>query len=299
MLLREIKNIFHDELGKTYPKEEIDSFFYRCIEHYLKLERFVLTMKPDLILTKEEEQSLFEALAELKLEKPLQYILGTAHFMDLEFKVNENVLIPRPETEELVQWIFDDIRSQKSELRNRISEKDDEDFHPSPMTILDIGTGSGCIAIALAKNLPDAQVYAMDISMEALKVAQDNADKNGVEINFIEQDICNPDIELQFDIIVSNPPYIRELEKEEIKNNVKDFEPGIALFVPDDNPLLFYDAIVRFAENHLKKDGTLYFEINQYLGEETTALLKAHNFSEIELRKDIFGNDRMLRGKIK
>ncbi|GLU44485.1 peptide chain release factor N(5)-glutamine methyltransferase [Allomuricauda sp. NBRC 101325] len=291
MLLREIKNIFHKELGEIYPKEEIDSFFYNCIEHYLKLERFILALQPEYVLTKEEEQPLFEALSQLKLQKPLQYILGTSHFMDLELGVNENVLIPRPETEELVQWILDAERS-----RSIISTP----LNDQSIKILDIGTGSGCIAIALAKHLPNAKVYALDVSEEALKVAKENAKNNGVAVNFIQQDILALELalELNFDIIVSNPPYVRDLEKEEIQNNVKDFEPHLALFVDDADPLIFYDAIAQFSKSHLVEKGSLYFEINQYLGEETSALLKAHNFSEIELRKDIFGNDRMLRGTI-
>ncbi|WP_418498760.1 peptide chain release factor N(5)-glutamine methyltransferase [Flagellimonas sp.] len=288
MLLKEIKNIFHKELGQTYPKEEIDSFFYRCIEHYLKLERFVLAIQPELTLTKEEEQPLFEALTQLKRERPLQYILGTAHFMDLELHVNEAVLIPRPETEELVQWILEEVGSRESEVGSF-----------SHLTILDIGTGSGCIAIALAKYLPDAKVYALDVSEKALEVARENARLNQVDITFLKNDILAPELEPEFelklDIIVSNPPYVRELEKEGMKNNVKDHEPSLALFVSDGDPLVFYSAIAQFGRTRLKEGGSLYLEINQYLGEETKALLKAHNFSEIELRKDIFGNDRMLK----
>ncbi len=289
MLLREIKNIFHKELGEIFPKEEIDSFFYHCIEHYLKLERFILALQPQYVLTKTEEQPLFEALAELKLQKPIQYILGTAHFMDLELQVNENVLIPRPETEELVQWILDAERN-RSVISTPLND-------PS-IKILDIGTGSGCIAIALAQHLPNVKVYAIDVSEAALKVAKENAKNNGVEIAFIQQDILKSELEfeLKFDVIVSNPPYVRELEKLEIQKNVKDFEPHLALFVEDENPLVFYEAIAQFSKSHLVEKGKLYFEINQYLGEESVALLKAHNFSEIELRKDIFGNDRMLKG---
>ncbi|WP_421802562.1 peptide chain release factor N(5)-glutamine methyltransferase [Flagellimonas sp.] len=289
MLLKEIKEIFHKELGEIYPKEEIDSFFYSCIEHYLKLERFILAIQPGITLTKEEEQPLFEALSELKLEKPLQYILGTAHFMDLELQVNENVLIPRPETEELVQWILLD-----TEQSGRVIERSRND---RSLQILDIGTGSGCIAIALAKHLPNVKVFALDVSEGALNMARKNAASNGVDITFLHEDILSTELELEldFDVIVSNPPYVRELEKNEIQKNVKDFEPDTALFVPDEDPLLFYRAIIDFAENHLSEKGKLYFEINQYLGEETKALFHARNFSEIELRKDMFGNDRMLK----
>lgn len=299
MLLRDIKNIFHNDLGKIYPKEEIDSFFYSCIEHYLKMERFILAIKPDIVLTKEEEQPLFEALAQLKREKPLQYILGVAHFMDLEFKVNENVLIPRPETEGLVQWVLEDVKEQHDRDTERSRSVISTPLNDHFLRILDIGTGSGCIAIALAKHLPNAKVYALDVSKEALKVAQENAKTNQVDIEFIHKSILGPelDLEQQFDIIVSNPPYVRDLEKSEIHKNVKEHEPHLALFVPDNDALVFYRAIAQFSERHLAKQGCLYLEINQYLGEETKSVLKAHNFSEIELCKDIFGNDRMLKGK--
>ncbi|KAB7530958.1 peptide chain release factor N(5)-glutamine methyltransferase [Flagellimonas olearia] len=294
MLLQEIKTIFHKELDGVYPKEEVDAFFYRCIEHYLGLERFVLVVKPNTTVNKEEEQPLFEALTQLKQERPLQYILGTAHFMDMEFTVNEDVLIPRPETEELVQWIMDDVKSQTSDIGYQMSENE---HRTSEIRILDIGTGSGCIAIALAKYIPTVKVYALDISEKALDVARKNAEANSVDVTFMKQSILDPrlDLELNFDIIVSNPPYVRELEKKEIKKNVADHEPHLALFVPDEDPLLFYRAIARFANRRLTKKGSLYLEINQYLGAETQSLLKAHNFSEIELRKDIFGNDRMIK----
>ena len=289
MLLRDIKNIFHQELDPIYAKEEVDSFFYWSVEHYLGLERFVLALQPNLNIDKEEEQSLFEALSQLKLQKPIQYVLGKALFMDLELEVNENVLIPRPETEELVQWVLDDYQFERSR----------EPADTKYLNILDIGTGSGCIAIALAKKLPNAKVFAMDISKEALEVAQQNAKKNQVDMKFIQEDVLNPDIELnlelELDVIVSNPPYVTFSEKSGIKNNVLDFEPHLALFVPDDDAQLFYKSIITLAKRNLKKDGGIYLEVNQYLGEDTANLLKAHNFSEIELRKDIFGNHRMVK----
>ena len=283
MLLKEIKNIYHKELDTIYSKEEVDSFFYLVIEHYLELERFVLALKPQLVVTKTDEQPLFEALGQLKQEKPIQYILGSTQFMDLVFKVNENVLIPRPETEELVRWIIDD-----SEL---IENKE--------INILDIGTGSGCIAIALAKYLKNAKVDAMDISETALEVAQENARLNKVEVGFIQADIFKLEyLEEKYDIIVSNPPYVRMLEKERMKPNVIENEPELALFVEDKDPLVYYRKISEFAKSNLKKGGCLYFELNQYLSEETNALL-ANDFSEVELHKDMFGNDRMLKGKLK
>jgi release factor glutamine methyltransferase len=282
MLLKEIKKVFHTELDAIYGKEEVSSFFYLLIEHYLGLERFILAVQPELIITKEEGSPLFEALSKLKLQVPIQYIIGKTHFMDLDFVVNKNVLIPRPETEELVRWVLDDFSTVKSDLK-----------------ILDIGTGSGCIAVSLAKNLPNAKVYAIDVSEEALAVAKETAKLNGVEIYFINADILEVnDLDDKFDIIVSNPPYVRMLEKQEMKNNVLDNEPELALFVADDNPLIFYKKIIELAAKNFIDKGVLYFEINQYLGKETQYLLEATNFSEIELRKDFFGNDRMLKGKI-
>ena len=281
MLLKEIKNIYHLELDPLFPKEEVDSFFYLVIDHYLGLERFVLAMQPNLVVSKDNEEPLFYALSQLKLERPIQYILGKAHFCDLEFGVDENVLIPRPETEELVYWILNEVQQGTRQERLRI---------------LDIGTGSGCIAISLAKNLPNAKVYALDISKKALQIAQQNAVDNKVDIVFLEADILSMEgFKDKFDVIVSNPPYVRELEKKEMKNNVLEHEPGLALFVSDGDPLIFYKKITLFALNHLKTSGMLFFEINQYLGEEMKQLLEAGNFSEIELRKDMFGNNRMLK----
>ncbi|UJH67612.1 peptide chain release factor N(5)-glutamine methyltransferase [Allomuricauda sp. SCSIO 65647] len=285
MLLSEIKNIFHLELKNLYPKAEIDSFFHLMIEHYLQLERFTLVMQPQFALNNEEERPLFEALSQLKQEKPVQYILGEAHFMDMVFKVDEHVLIPRPETEELVRWFLHIGKSQSV-------------FNDSKIKILDIGTGSGCIAIALAKNLPHAQVYALDVSVEALKVAKENAKMHRVEMQFLQKNILDgKKMDFHFDFIVSNPPYVRESEKAEIKNNVKKYEPREALFVSNENPLVFYKAISRFAKYHLNVGGSLFLEVNQYLGEETVTLLQQQNFKDIELKKDIFGNDRMIRAE--
>ncbi|MCJ7466293.1 MAG: peptide chain release factor N(5)-glutamine methyltransferase [Maribacter sp.] len=292
MLLREIKNIFHSELGDQYPNEEIDSFFYLLIGHYLGLERFVLAITPDLRISKKEEQPLFEALANLKLNRPLQYIVGKAHFMEMDFKVNEKVLIPRPETEELVRWIIDDTKKEQGDNPTEGKEN-------SRVRILDIGTGSGCIAIALAKNLSMSNVCAMDISGDALQIAERNAQLNGVEIELIQADILAPGaFAVKFDIIVSNPPYVRESERREMAKNVKDYEPREALFVPNDNPLMYYKAIIDFASRNLKADGVLYLEINQYLANETRELLQKSGFKGIELKRDLFGNDRMLKGKM-
>ncbi|WP_417875753.1 peptide chain release factor N(5)-glutamine methyltransferase [Winogradskyella sediminis] len=287
MVLKELQNIFHIELDAIYGQHEVNSFFYLCTEHYLDIARIQLTLEPELAITKPETETFFKALEHLKQQKPIQYLLGGTEFFGLPFKVNKNVLIPRPETEELVDLI---IRGHSQQ--NKVSK----------LKILDIGTGSGCISISLAKNLPNAEVYALDISKEALKVAKHNAELNNVDITFIEANILDEnchsalDAESTFNIIVSNPPYVRNLEKQEIQPNVLDNEPHLALFVEDDNPLIFYKTITEFAVKNLKPKGQLYFEINQYLGKETKQLLVDAEFEAIELFKDLNGNDRMLKG---
>lgn len=291
MLLKDIKRILHKELDAIYGKDEVDSFFFLCIEHYLNLPRFQLALQPGLTLKKQESDAFFNVLEDLKQQKPIQYIIGETEFYGLPFKVNENVLIPRPETEELVDLIirYHTERSLSTNENNTLK-------------ILDIGTGSGCIAVSLAKNLPNAEVFALDVSKEALKVAKQNAKLNSVEITFIEADILNASTwnfelkDLEFDIIVSNPPYVRQLEKAEILPNVLDNEPHIALFVEDNTPLEFYKAITDFAVDSLKQNGDLFYEINQYLGEETKVLLVDANFENVELLKDLNKNDRMLKG---
>ena len=284
MELKEIKNIFHKELNELYPKEEIDSFFFLMIDHYLHLERFVLALQPDLVLSKEEEQPLFEGLTALAKQEPIQHILGVTTFMDMDFKVNEDVLIPRPETEELVRWIVEDVKTGEPN---------------KPLKILDIGTGSGCLAISLAVHLPAAKVFAIDISDKALTVAKQNSENLKADVTFIEADILNTEVlEQDFDIIVSNPPYVRMLEKEEMQQNVLGFEPHLALFVENDDPLIFYNKITSLAVTHLRQEGRLYFEINQYLGKEMQQLLEEYHFKNIELRKDMFGNDRMIKGEV-
>ncbi|WP_179020007.1 peptide chain release factor N(5)-glutamine methyltransferase [Winogradskyella forsetii] len=287
MLLKDLQNIFHKELDAIYGKDEVNSFFYLCTEHYLNVPRIQLTLEPEFTIAKPETDTFFTVLEELKQQKPIQYILRETEFYGLPFKVNEHVLIPRPETEELVDLIIK-CHSERSE--------------ESQIKILDIGTGSGCIAISLAKNLPNAEIFALDVSKEALKVAKENAELNKVKITFIEADILNESAwnlvfkNLEFDIVVSNPPYVRELERQEIKPNVLENEPHLALFVEDDNPLVFYKAITKLAKKNLKENGQLYFEINQYLGIETKQLLIDTDFKNVELLKDLNGNDRMIKG---
>ncbi|MFI2743442.1 peptide chain release factor N(5)-glutamine methyltransferase [Zhouia sp. PK063] len=277
MLVKEIQHIFHKELDELFGKEEVDSFFFMLIAYYNNLSRLSLVLSPDMVFTKDEEQPIFEALSRLKLQEPIQYIIGEAYFFGLSFKVNKHTLIPRPETEELVQWIIATVDKNK-------------EIH-----ILDIGTGTGCIAISLAANLPNAKVSAIDVSHEAIEIARFNATKNEVKVNFIKQNILEVEkLPHYFDIIVSNPPYVRELEKREMKPNVLNYEPNLALFVSNSDPLIFYKKIATLAQQYLLADGKLFFEINQYLGTEMQTMLQQLNFKNIQLKQDIRANNRML-----
>ena len=281
MKLKQYRNHFVQTLTPLYDAPEAESFFYLALENRHQLKRVDLVLQPDLEIGESELENWNQILDGLKDFIPIQYLLGKADFYGLEFEVNASTLIPRPETEELVQWIIlDSKRTAKS----------------SPLRILDIGTGSGCIAIALAKNLPNAEVSAIDISEKALEMAKRNASFNCVTVKFLQQNILETaTLEQQYDIIVSNPPYVRELEKHELKPNVIDNEPHLALFVPDDDALVFYRKIANLALQSLRQDGRLYFEINQYLGTEMIGLLESLDFKSINLRKDIYGNDRMLK----
>ena len=279
MLVKTYKSLFQKELSSLYDAMEIESFFFLILEQFRNLKRIDLALQPDLEFSEAEISQWNLVLEQLKQEIPIQYILGKTHFYGLEFQVNPNVLIPRPETEELVDWII----------------KTNSNGNLSTIKIIDIGTGSGCIAISLAKNLPNASVFALDVSKKALEMAQINALQNETKITFIENNILETtSFEQQFDVIVSNPPYVRNLEKAEIKKNVLENEPHLALFVADDDALLFYRKIAQIAMKNLQSGGQLYFEINQYLGKETIDLLFDLGFQNIELRQDIYGNDRMI-----
>jgi release factor glutamine methyltransferase len=284
MKIKEYRTQFIQELSPIYDSGEAESFFYLILEEKHQLKRIDLALNPDLTFSNEEIQLWNSILDSLKKEIPIQYLLGKTSFYGLDFEVNPAVLIPRPETEELVDWIL---------TNQRINES------TNPLKILDIGTGSGCIAISLAKNIQNAQVFAIDVSEKALATAQKNANINDVNVTFIEKNILETnDLEQQFDIIVSNPPYVRELEKQEIKKNVLDNEPHLALFVEDNDALVFYKKIAELAQKNLLPNGQLFFEINQYLGKEMIDLLERMDFKNIELRKDIYGNDRMIKGTI-
>ena len=305
MKIKQYRTHFIQALLSIYDLGEAESFFYLILEEKQQLKRIDLALNPDLILSNKEIQEWELILEQLQKEIPIQYLLGKTSFYGLDFEVNENVLIPRPETEELVEWI---IQSQKVEVRSgklemgsgklgeEQSAKLEREQQIRKINILDIGTGSGCIAIALAKNLPNAEVFAVDVSEKALATAEKNAIINEVNVTFLKKNILETDdLEQQFDLIVSNPPYVRELEKKEIKKNVLDNEPHLALFVDDNDALVFYRKIAELAQKNLSPKGQLFFEINQYLGKEMMELLEKMNFKNIELRQDIYGNDRMIR----
>ncbi|WP_409417244.1 peptide chain release factor N(5)-glutamine methyltransferase [Flavobacterium sp. PS2] len=280
MKIKQYRTQFIQELSGIYDVLEVESFFYLILEEKRNLKQIDLALNPDLSFSDEEIADWSILVTELKKEIPIQYLLGKTNFYGLDFEVNSNVLIPRPETEELVEWIIkEDLKVGKSKN----------------LKILDIGTGSGCVAISLAKNISHAQVFAIDVSENALATAKRNAETNGVSVTFLLQNILETeDLMQEFDVIVSNPPYVRNLEKEEIKKNVLDYEPHLALFVADNDALIFYRKIAELAQKNLKKNGSLYFEINQYLGKETVELLEDLGFKNIELRKDIYDNDRMI-----
>lgn len=281
MLLKHYKKHFFDSLQDIQDEQEIESFFFILTEYLHHLKRVDVALNPDFEISDAAIEKWNAILVELQQEKPIQYITGEAWFYGLRFEVNENTLIPRPETEELVEWI---IESQKSKDQSQKLE------------ILDIGTGTGCIPISLKTNFPQANVSAIDVSEQALEVAKRNAVSNNVEVNFIQANILEvEDLNQHFDIIVSNPPYVRNLEKQEIKKNVLDYEPHLALFVEDTDALLFYRKIAQLALKNLSSNGLLFFEINQYLGNETVDLLENIGFKNIELKKDIYGNDRMIK----
>ena len=280
MKIKEYKGDFIKALLPFYDEMEAESFFYLLLENKHQLRRIDLALDVDSVFSENEILNWNAILEKLKIQIPIQYIIGTTHFYGLEFFVDENVLIPRPETEELVDWIV--------KLNSKLSKKKN-------LKILDIGTGSGCIAVSLAKNIPNSEVFAIDVSENALAIAKKNAILNKVPVTFLHKNILETkDLSQKFDIIVSNPPYVRNLEKAEIKPNVLDNEPHLALFVPDNDPLIFYKKIAELAAANLNPNGQLFFEINQYLGKETQELLESIGLKNIELRKDIYGNDRMI-----
>lgn len=275
--LADIKKIYFNELKPQFGENEARQLLNILILHLYGLNRSQQVINPDFLLNESEILSLHRAIKDLKSNKPIQYITGESEFRDLKLLVNDAVLIPRPETEELVELI---INSEKEK----------------GLKVLDIGTGSGCIAISLANELNNSKVFAIDISADSLIVSRKNAELNNVKLIFLEEDILKPshNIDIQFDIIVSNPPYVTISEKKLMQANVLEFEPHLALFVEDENPLEFYKAILDFSENRLKKRGRLYFEINEKFDLTISDLLKTRGFVNIAIHKDINGRNRMI-----
>ena len=267
-----ILSYFREELSAVADEREITSWYYIYMQYLLVYNRSDCIINSNQVLNKSQLSKIKQIVAELKTHKPIQYIFGKTEFYGLKIKVNEHTLIPRPETEQLVDWILK------------------ENF----VAALDIGTGSGCIPIALAKNT-DAKVLAIDVSEDALLIAEENAKNNEVEIDFIHQDILQTNYLQKVDLIVSNPPYVLESEKEKIQENVLDYEPELALFVEDKNPLIFYKKIASLAINFLNENGKLFFEINAKFGKETIEMLADIGFVNIELKKDMNDKDRMIK----
>jgi release factor glutamine methyltransferase len=285
MKLSEIKIQFHEELSGLYSKSEIQELFSIFCDYFLNLNKIELRNDLENHLSESNSNRFSEAISELKTGKPFQQILGETKFYGLKFFVNEHVLIPRPETEELLELAINKIKERKTKKE---------------IKILDVGTGSGIIPIVLKKYFPEAGVTALDISEEALKIARKNSDFHKTEINFIQKDCLNEIFDSAqtnevYDVIISNPPYIGAEENPEIEDAVKGFEPHLALFSPTSDVLIFYRKIAEDCKNHLAKKGFLFLEINQKLGQQTLELFQ-DNFSKVHLLKDISGNDRLIFG---
>jgi release factor glutamine methyltransferase len=279
-----VLKVFQEELSKDYDGKEIRQFLYMLFDEWQGWNKARVHLNQDEMLSEAEIARFYFALEELKKHKPIQYITGRTFFHGLELVVAPGVLIPRPETEELVEIIISENTNRK----------------PGEFSILDIGTGSGCIAISLKKTFPYAAVSAMDNSVTALQIAGKNAERNGCNIRFVHHDIFQKtELPLvpEYDMIVSNPPYIRESEKKEMHKNVLDYEPPEALFVPDNDPLVFYKAILGFSCIHLSSTGLLYLEINEQFGPEIRSLLMTREFNRVEVIKDINGKDRFIRAE--
>lgn len=279
------KSLFNQlvlEITPVYEENEAKSIIYLLLEHYLKLS------KTDIFLDKNilQDFDFREIIKRILAQEPIQYIIGETEFYGRKFKVTPDTLIPRPETEELVQLTINN--EQLTIIGNRTDNK---------LKILDIGTGSGCIAISLACELPDVQVYAYDISEEALKIAKRNAQKNKANIIFEKVNILEPFTvhPSPFTVIISNPPYVMNSEKVEMERNILEYEPHLALFVEDDDPLIFYQKIAEFAAKNLTDNGLCIVEINQAFGLETAELFRNQGFSVVEVIKDMFGKDRMVQ----
>lgn len=288
--VRDCRRYYASQLESIYGSNEANALIMILLEHYFNIDRVKIALEPDLRLSESELLTLHFAVKELLKNRPIQYIIGETEFCGMRFFVNENVLIPRPETEEMVRLLA--VGHWPLAVKT--------DGRPS---ILDIGTGSGCIAISLAKLIPNSDVTAVDVSEKALEVARKNAEENGVNVHFVHDDILNPHVKTygrasqQFDIIVSNPPYVCESEKSEMRANVLDYEPSTALFVSDNDPLVFYRKILEFAQKALKPDGEVWFEINEKFGIEMKNLCHEMGFKNAEIIRDFRGKERVVRAR--
>lgn len=281
MKLKDLAAIFADSLRSIYGNEEAQAIFLVALDSVMQYSKMDYLLKKEESIAEEQVTKLLNMLRELQEGKPVQYVTGETFFYGLPFKVNPSVLIPRPETEELVNWVIECTEQAEA--------------FKAGYRLIDIGTGSGCIAISLKKNLPEAQVFALDVAEAAIHVAEANAALNQVELNFIQADIRNYTSQQHFDVIVSNPPYIRVQEKIDMENHVLEHEPHLALFVSNEKPLEFYEAIADFAQASLSHTGLLFFEINAELGKETIDMLSSKSFINIEIKKDMQGKDRMIK----
>ncbi len=282
--VKHLVSFFYSELDKLYSKSEINEMVFRVFEHFLKFKREDMLGRAEDHVNQSELLLIYDAAKDLAKAKPLQYVLGEAYFYKFPFYVNEHVLIPRPETEELVEIIY----KGNKELKGRI---------------FDVGTGSGCIAISLKCLLPQATVEACDVSDNALEVANRNAERNSADVKFIKADILElpvdgyGDLMMNYSIIVSNPPYIKTSEADQILANVKDHEPHLALFVEGNDPIIFYKKIIDLCKDRLDKGGKLYFELNPLTAEAVKTYAQSKSiFTQMDLLKDISGNVRFFRG---
>jgi release factor glutamine methyltransferase len=281
MTFSDLEKQFSAELSNAYAREEATMLCFLSVQHRFQWTKASYLLNKQEVISDANKAYFLEILSQLKASKPIQYILGETDFYGRTFRVNPAVLIPRPETEELVKWVLDSVSKA----------------NPS---ILDIGTGSGCIAISLKLELPEADVVALDISADALALAQENATLHKAEVRFIEKDVLfmmPTDLASTFDVVVSNPPYIALSEKDSMKDNVLANEPHLALFVPNTNPLIFYEHIASIAQEKLNLGGFLFFEINERFGKEVLELLVKRGFKHVELRQDLGCKDRMVKAQ--
>ena len=292
--LQKTKRHFIEVLAEKYPQREAEQLMRILLEDLFDIDLKCQLMEPDLRIDEWQYHQLEESVKRLLSGEPVQYVTGIARFCDLILKVSPSVLIPRPETEELVQKICTTSLPCHS-CEGTCGSKESMGGGTKPMRIWDIGTGSGCIAIALAKHFENAEVIAFDISEDALQIAKKNAESNDVNVTFVQDDVLNPQSEFfnqPVDLVVSNPPYVCDSERATMENNVLDWEPGSALFVPDNDPLRFYRQILRMAKNQLTPNGQIWFEINEQMGEEMLLLCHELGFAEAEILLDYIGKPR-------